>query len=72
LGHYAQKLVFIEPMVAKATFVARKDFEYTIAKPQTAGDVETLYPTIFKAKYEKTGDRYVFELGAFEPIDQAQ
>jgi hypothetical protein len=72
LGHYAQKLVFIEPMVAKATFVARKDFEYTVAKPETAGDVETLYPTTFKAKYEKTGDKYVFELGTFESIDQGK
>lgn len=45
LGYYAQQMVFIEPMIARATLLARQDFELAISQPMATGGPPTLYPT---------------------------
>jgi hypothetical protein len=69
LGYAAQKMVFIEPMITRELFLARKSFELNIARPASAGGAKTLYPSHLTVTYAPVGDAYTFELNHFEPID---
>ncbi len=69
LGYAAQKLVFIEPMVTRERFLARKSFELTIPRPASLGGARTLFPSHLTATYDATADAYSFEFDHFESID---
>jgi hypothetical protein len=69
LGYYAQKMVFIEPMVTRARFLQRESFGLDIARPDSAGGAKTLYPSHLTATYDAAADAYTFELDHFETID---
>jgi hypothetical protein len=69
LGYAAQKMVFIEPMVTRELFLARKSFALNIARPASTGGAKTLYPSHLTATYAAATDAYTFELDHFESID---
>ncbi len=69
LGYYAQKMVFIEPMIARSTLLERQDFELTITKPMATGGAPTLYPTRMRALYITDESAYHLEFDRFMPID---
>lgn len=69
LGYYAQKMVFIEPMVTRERFLQRESFELDIARPESAGGARTLYPSHLTATYDAATDAYTLELDHFETID---
>lgn len=69
LGYAAQKMVFIEPMVTRELFLARKSFELAITRPASAGGATTLFPSHLTASYDATADAYTFEFDHFETID---
>jgi hypothetical protein len=69
LGYYAQKMVFIEPMITQERFLQRKSFELDIARPESAGGAKTLYPSHLTVTYHTRSDAYSFELNHFETID---
>jgi hypothetical protein len=69
LGYAAQKMVFIEPMITRALFLARKSFELNIPRPASAGGAKTLYPSHLTATYAPLTDTYAFEFDHFETID---
>lgn len=69
LGYYAQKMVFIEPMITQERFVQRTSFELDIAKPDSAGGAKTLYPTHLTVTYDAASDATTFEFTHFETID---
>jgi hypothetical protein len=70
LGYAAQEMVFIEPMITREVFLARKSFELAIPRPISAGAATTLYPRQFSATYDAPSDAYVLEFSRFETIDQ--
>lgn len=69
LGYFAQKMVFLEPMIPKSTLIGKQSFSLDVAKPQTAGGAKTLYPRKLTATYDAAKDAYTFEMSAFESID---
>lgn len=69
LGYYPQRMVFIEPMITTATFLKRESFEADVARPDSAGGAQTLYPAHLTATYEATGDTYTLEFNHFATID---
>ncbi|MFS8070977.1 MAG: hypothetical protein ACMG6S_31810 [Byssovorax sp.] len=69
LGYYAQKMVFIEPMITRARFLERSSFEVDIARPESAGGATTLYPSHLTVTYDAATDSYRFEFDHFETID---
>ena len=69
LGYYAQKMVFIEPMITQERFLQRKSFELDIARPDSAGGAKTLYPSHLTVTYDAATDATTFEFDHFETID---
>lgn len=69
LGYFAQKMVFIEPMIARSTLLARQDLERTISMPMSTGGPPTLYPTRMRALYIAEESAYHLEFDRFEAID---
>lgn len=69
LGYYAQKLAFLEPMIAKTTLLEKKSFEMPIAKAASAGGDHALYPTRLLVTFDEAASRYTFTFDHFEPID---
>jgi hypothetical protein len=69
LGYFAEKMVFLEPMIPKTTITAKQSFGFEVAKPSTAGGAKTLYPRQMNATYDATSDAYTFEFSGFESID---
>jgi hypothetical protein len=69
LGYAAQKMVFIEPMITRELFLARKSFQLAIARPASAGGAKTLFPSHLTATYVAASDAYSFEFDQFETID---
>jgi hypothetical protein len=55
LGYTPTQLVFIEPMITRATLVARRDFELAITPPPRSGGASTRYPTRMRALYQRDG-----------------
>lgn len=69
LGYYAQRMVFIEPMIARSTFLARQDFELAISRPMATGGAPTLYPTRMRGLYVARDDAYHLEFDTFVAIE---
>jgi hypothetical protein len=69
MGFWATKVAFIEPMISKAKLIAKKDFTLDIAKPQSTGGAQTLYPRRMSARYDAATSSYAFEFDKFETID---
>jgi hypothetical protein len=69
LGYYAQKMVFIEPMITQALFLQRASFDRDIARPDSAGGAKTLYPSHLTATYDAKADTYTLEFNHFAAID---
>jgi hypothetical protein len=69
LGYYAKKMVFIEPMIARTTLLAREDFELAISTPMATGGPPTLYPTRMRARYVAAESAYHFEFDTFVALD---
>jgi hypothetical protein len=69
LGYYAQKMVFIEPMITQERLLERSSFELDIARPDSAGGAKTLYPSHLSVTYDAATDATTFELNHFETID---
>jgi hypothetical protein len=69
LGYYAQQMVFIEPMIARSTLLARQDFELAISKPMSTGGPPTLYPTRMRALYIADESAYHLEFDTFVAVD---
>jgi hypothetical protein len=69
LGYYDQRIVFIEPMIAKSTLLSKQDFELAVSRPQSSGGAPTLYPTRMRGIYDAPTAGYRFEFDKFEPID---
>jgi hypothetical protein len=69
LGYAAQKMVFVEPMVTRERFLARKSFELDVARPQSLGGPQTLFPAHLTATYAADTDAYSFEFNQFATID---
>lgn len=65
LGYYAQKMVFIEPMIARSTLLARADFELAVTAPMATGGSPTLYPTRMRALYVADEAAYHLEFDNF-------
>lgn len=65
LGYYAQKMVFIEPMIARSTLLARADFEVAISRPSATGGAPTLYPTRMRALWREDLAAYHLEFDMF-------
>lgn len=65
LGYYAQKMVFIEPMIARSTLLAREDLELAISAPMATGGPPTLYPTRMRALYVADEAAYHVEFDGF-------
>ena len=64
IGYDHQKPVFVEPMLANATMLAKKSF--TLAVPTIAGVASTShYPTQFHADYDSTSQSYKFVFSGF-------
>lgn len=68
LGYYDQRIVFIEPMIAKSTLLSKQDFELAISRPQSSGGAPTLYPTRMRGIYDAPSASYRFEFDRFESI----
>lgn len=68
LGYADQKMVFVEPMVSRDVFLARKTFERAIPAPASTGGDPTLFPTRLTATYEPSDDTYSLEFGAFVDV----
>ena len=64
LGYFAEKMVFLEPMIPKTTIAAKQSFGFEVAKPSTLGGAKTLYPRQMNATYDATAETDVraFEL----------
>ena len=59
VGYYHRLPIFVEPMITKATLMARKSF--TMEIPPVAGAPATShYPTKFSAVYDSTAQAYKF------------
>lgn len=69
LGYYAQKMVFIEPMITQERFLQRSSFELDIARPESAGGEKTLYPSHLTVTHDEATDATTFEFNRFETID---
>lgn len=69
LGYFAQEMVFIEPMIARSTLLAREDFELAVSKPMKTGGAPTLYPTRMRALYVADESAYHLEFDMFEAVD---
>lgn len=69
LGYYAKKMVFIEPMIARSTLLARQDFELTVSVPDRTGGPTTLYPTRMRGLYVADEDAYHLEFDMFVSAD---
>ena len=65
LGYYAQKMVFIEPMIARSTLLSHSDFELVISRPTTTGGPPTLYPTRMRGLWVADEAAYYFEFDEF-------
>lgn len=65
LGYYADKMVFIEPMIARSTFLARADFSSEISKPAKTGGGPTLYPTRMRGLWIADEAAYHVEFDQF-------
>ena len=63
VGYYHQKPIFVEPMVARATLLARKSF--SVAVPAVPGAPATLKPpAAFEAVYDSAAQAYQFTFRA--------
>lgn len=59
VGFYHQKPIFVEPMITRATLLARKSFSLDI--PAVAGAPANLkVPAVFEAVYDSTAQAYQF------------
>lgn len=66
LGYTPAELVFIEPMITRATLLARRDFELPITPPARSGArTPTRFPTRMRALYQAHGDVVRLELDRF-------
>lgn len=65
LGYYAQRMVFIEPMIARSTLLAHETFELAISRPMTTGGPPTLYPTRMRGLWIAEEAAYHFEFDEF-------
>ena len=64
IGYYHQKPIFVEPMLANATLLAKKSF--TLAIPAVPGMAAgSHYPTQFRADYDSTAQSYKFVFSGF-------
>ena len=64
IGYDHQKPVFVEPMLANATMLAKKSF--TLSVPAIAGTAATShYPTQFHADFDSTSQSYKFVFSGF-------
>lgn len=53
LGYTPAELVFVEPMITRATLLQRRDFELAITPPAKSGSpLPTRFPTRMRARYE--------------------
>ena len=63
VGYYHQKPIFVEPMIARATLLARKNFSIDV--PAVAGGPASLKPpAAFEAVYDSTAQAYQFTFRA--------
>lgn len=70
LGYTATRLVFIEPMITRATLLSRRDFERPITPPQKSGwGVRTRFPTRLRGLYEPDGLTLRMEFDQFVELD---
>lgn len=69
LGYYAQKMVFLEPMITLDRFLERKSFELAIPRPASAGGAKTLYPSHVTLAYDATADAYTIEFDQLQAIE---
>ena len=59
VGYYHQKPIFVEPMIARATLLARRTFQQAV--PAVAGwPASVRQPTHFEAAYDSTAQAYQF------------
>lgn len=65
LGYFADRMVFIEPMIARSTLLARADFERAISRPAATGGAPTLYPTRMRARWVADEAAYHLEFDRF-------
>jgi hypothetical protein len=64
MGYYHKKSIFVEPMITRATLMARRSFPIDIpdVPDRPAG---TRYPTRFRADYDSTAQAYKFVFSSF-------
>lgn len=66
MGYYRGQPIFVEPMVSRATLLARHSFDLAI--PATAGlPANVHYPTQFRADYDSTAQAYRFVFTGMAP-----
>ncbi len=59
VGYYHQKPIFVEPMIARATLLARRTFQQAVP-PVTGWPAGVRQPTQFEAAYDSTAQVYQF------------
>jgi hypothetical protein len=70
LGYTLTELVFIEPMITRATLRERRDFERAITPPAKSGSaVRTLFPTRMRVRYQPDGLTLHLEFDRFVALD---
>ena len=69
VGYYQGTSIFVEPMITKATMMARQTF--TLEMPDVPGrPAGARYPMQFRADYDSTGNSYRFVFSDFAPATQ--
>ena len=65
-GEYEGRFTFLEPMITRAELERKRGFSLPVPQPVKLGR-ETLYPTKFEVRFDKTKDAYELIFSGFEP-----
>jgi hypothetical protein len=66
VGYYDRRPIFLEPMISRATLLARRSFELPV--PEVPG-LTGRQPTVFRADYDAELDAYRFEFSGFRQAE---